>query len=310
MGATDLDNLVEFGFPKDRAQLALKNGGSLQNALEWLSKNEDKSMEELSKAAEPDEPSIDTTPLASGEIAKSMSCEECGKKLRSMMAVQNHNRLTGHERFSESTEEIAPLTDEEKAAKLEELRALNRERKAQQALIEKEEQRKNEKIRMKSTKEIQDAKEQMAVKEQMKAVAQKRQEKLDDLAAKKRIKDKIAADKEARRLKAETQKAIREGRPEPSITNIDASPANLPSTTSNAAKEARLRLQTPSKTLTKTLPAETTLFELLQQIETETGDQISSFSTTYPKKTFSGAIDFGMTLKEAGLLPSAVLIVR
>jgi hypothetical protein len=49
-----------------------------------------------------------------------------------------------HVDFSESTEEIAPLTEEEKKAKLEELRQKNAEKKAKQAILDKEEQRKNE----------------------------------------------------------------------------------------------------------------------------------------------------------------------
>ncbi len=49
-----------------------------------------------------------------------------------------------HADFSESTEEIAPLTEEEKKQKLEELRQKNAEKKAKQAILDKEEQRKNE----------------------------------------------------------------------------------------------------------------------------------------------------------------------
>ncbi|RKF65744.1 Uncharacterized protein C17C9.11c [Erysiphe neolycopersici] len=309
MGSSDLENLVVFGYPRDRALLALKNGGSLQNALEWLSENENKTMEELDSVDESNELSVDPSPLKTGEVAKSMICDDCGKKLRSMMAVQNHNRLSGHENFSESTEEIAPLTEEEKAAKLEELRAKHREKKAQQAVIDKLEQMKNEKIRMKSTREVQDAKEKLAQQEQMKAAAKKRQEKLDDIAAKKRIQEKIAADKEARRKKAEAQKAERYGQStstqaEPSFIVMSTAPAK------STATEARLRLQTSGGTLTKTLPAETTLFELGQQIQAEAGGPVSKFTTTFPRKTFSGTIDLSMTLREAGLLPSAVLIVE
>lgn len=46
--------------------------------------------------------------------------------------------------FSESTEEIAPLTEEEKKQRLQELRAALAEKRAKQALIDKEEQKKNE----------------------------------------------------------------------------------------------------------------------------------------------------------------------
>jgi UBX domain-containing protein 1/4 len=49
-----------------------------------------------------------------------------------------------HVDFSESTEEIAPLTEEEKKARLEELRQKMAEKKAKQAVLDKEEQKRNE----------------------------------------------------------------------------------------------------------------------------------------------------------------------
>jgi hypothetical protein len=220
-----------------------------------------------------------------------------------------------HVDFSESTEEIAPLTEEEKKAKLEELRAKNAEKKAKQAILDKEEQRKNEKIRMKSTKEVQDIKEKLAQQEQIKAAAAKRQEKLNDIAAKKRIQEKIAADKETRRLKAEAQKAEREGRAPPPDPSLAAAQAATPSSSGSAPKkevtEARLRLQTAGGVVMKNFPVETTLFEVAQALEGDNGGvPVESFTMTYPKKTFSGSVDFGKTLKEAGLIPSAVLIVK
>lgn len=60
----------------------------------------------------------------------------------------------------------------------------------------------------------------------------------------------------------------------------------------------------------KTLPAETTLFELAQLLQTETGNAVASFTTTFPRQTFEGSVDFSKTLKEAGLVPSSVLIVK
>lgn len=165
---------------------------------------------------------------------------------------------------------------------------------------------------MKATKEVQDAKEKFAQQEQIKAAEKKRQEKLDDIAAKKRIQEKIAADKEARRLKAEARKAEREGYSMPAECSAAVGPAaqaRTASATKSVATEARLRLQTSNGVLTKTLPVDTTLFELGQQIESEAGVAVSSFTMTFPKKKFSGTLDFGKTLKEAGLLPSAVLIV-
>ena len=42
----------------------------------------------------------------------------CGKQLRSELEVQTHAGRTGHQNFSESVEEIKPLTEEEKKEKL------------------------------------------------------------------------------------------------------------------------------------------------------------------------------------------------
>lgn len=153
----------------------------------------------------------------------------------------------------------------------------------------------------------------MQRKEQTKEAARKRQEKLDDIEAKKRIKAKIEADKAERKRKADEAKAVREGRaPEAAATTATpaAAAAAAPPKPKANQNEARLRLQTPSGNIMKTLPAETTLFELAQAVESETGTAVSSFSTTFPRQTFQGDIDMSKTLKEAGLVPNAALIVR
>ncbi|CAL3971265.1 unnamed protein product [Diplocarpon coronariae] len=317
--AGDLALLLEMGFDSKKAELAVKKTGNLQGALTWLEDNADKSVEEIeaSNATTVDEEegnqSVEAKPLEAGEIAKSMVCDDCGKKLRSMMQAQAHGERTGHSNYSESTEEIAPLTEEEKKQKLEELREKAAARKALKSIQDREEAKANEKIRMKATKEVQDAKENLAKQEQIKAAAKKRQEKIDDLAAKRRIQEKIAADKEARRLKAEAQKAEREGRappPDPSIAAAQASSSSAAPIAKKVVTDARLRLQTATGVVMKTFPAQTTLFEVAQALETENGGPVESFTMTFPKKTFSGGIDFGLTLKEAGLAPSAVLIVK
>merc|ERR1711964_874472 len=306
MTNSDLSVLLDMGFDKERAELALKKTGSLNPALQWLEDNQDKSWEDITAASADDEtnPSIEPAPLKDGEVAQSLVCEICQKKFRSVAQAEAHGERTGHDQFAESTEEIAPLTEEEKKAKLAELKEKAAAKKALKAIQDREEAKANEKIRMKSTKEVQDAKENLAKQEQIK------------VAAKRRIQEKIAADKEARRLKAEAQKAEREGRaPPPDPTLAAAASAQASSSGSSAPKkevtEARLRLQTATGVVMKTFPVETTLFEVAQALEGENGGApVESFTMTYPKKTFSGGVDFSKTLKEAGLAPSAVLIVK
>lgn len=307
--AGDLDSLVDMGFDKEKSEIALKKGGNLTGAIDWLDKNADKSIEDL-KAEQEEEASM---PEADPQ-AKSMVCNDCGKKFRGMSQAQFHAEKSGHDDFSESAEEIAPLTEEEKAARLMELREKLAAKRAGQSAEDKLAQKRNDEIKKKHTRETDDAKEELQRKEQIKEAQAKKKEKADDIAAKKRIKDKIEADKAARRQKQEEEKAMREN---PAAYNPGAPAASAgggaalaaqPTKTANHS-EARLRLQTPSGNVVKTFPAETTLFEVAHAVQEENGTEVSSFSLTFPRKTFERG-DFGMTLKEAGCAPSAVLVVK
>lgn len=77
----------------------------------------------------------------------------------------------------------------------------------------------------------------------------------------------------------------------------------------SAYTEARLRLQTSGGNIQKSFAAETTLFEVASMLSQEAGIEVQSFTQNFPKKVFD-AVDFGATLKELGLVPSASLIVR
>jgi hypothetical protein len=305
---SDLSNLVDMGFDKEKAELALKKSGNLTSAIDWLDKNADKSVEELK--ADDNDADNDNPALEAGEQARSMVCNDCGKKFRGMSQAQFHAEKSGHDDFAESAEELAPLTEEEKAARLQELREKLAAKRAGQAEEDKIAQRRNEEIRKKHTRESDDVKEELRKQEQIKEAKAKRQEKIDDAAAKQRIKDKIAADKLARKQKADEEKAMRAN---PDAYNPGA--ANAPVAAAAPAKvsanhsEARLRLQTSSGNVMKTFPAETTLFEVAHAITEENGVQATSFTQNFPKKSWEST-DFGMTLKEAGLVPSAALIVK
>lgn len=301
--STDLSNLVDMGFDKEKSELALKKSGNLTAAIDWLDKNADKSIEEL-KDAEDDNPALEA-----GEQARSMVCNDCGKKFRGMSQAQFHAEKSGHDDFAESAEELAPLTEEEKAARLQELREKLAAKRAGQAQEDKAAQLRNEQIRKKHTRENDDVKEELRKKEQIKEQKQKKQEKLDEAAAKKRIKDQIEADKRARKAKADEEKAMR-ANPDAYNPGAAAAPAAAaaPKVTANHS-EARLRLQTESGNVMKTFPAETTLFEVAHALAQESGVQATTFTQNFPKKVWDQG-DFGMTLKEAGLAPSAALIVK
>lgn len=294
-------------------QQDVANTRVVQGAIDWLEKNQDKTIEEIQSAS-----SANTgAASAEGGEAKSLKCKECGKLFRNQVSAEAHAEKTEHVDFEESTEEIAPLTEEQKAAKLQELKDRLAAKRAGQAAQDKIEQKKNAAILAKSTKDQQDAKEQLEIKQRIKDAEAKRKEKQDDLDAKKRIQAKIQADKEERKRKAEQEKAARMGQTFPTGPVEQSMPAgtSVPAPATSAPKpasaytEARLRLQTPKGTIQKSFPAETTLFEVAHAIAQENGTNVQAFTSNFPRKTFDQS-DFGMTLKEAGMVPSAALVVR
>jgi hypothetical protein len=223
------------------------------------------------------------------------------------------NQRSEHANFSESTEAIAPLTEAEKAARLTELRERLAAKRAEKSVSARDEAKRNEEIRRKSTRESHEARDAVAARELAKDAERKRREKKEDALARQKIIDQIERDKKERARKNEMEKATRRGEalpqepPQEPVKKESAVPAK--SDAPKAYAETRLRLQAPSGTVMKSFPVDTTLSEVASAVTEELGFETSSFTTNFPKKTF-GATEFGMTLKEAGMVPSAALILK
>lgn len=161
-------------------------------------------------------------------------------------------------------------------------------------------------------KTAEQARDELEKKEMTKIMKGKQKEKQDDIAAKARVRARLAADKAERQRKTEKDKAEREGRRAPESETVhQQSSLPLGVSTSKPASvytDTRLRLQTSSGSINKSFPVETTLFEVASAL-TEEGVEVKSFTQNFPKKVFDG-VDFGQTLKELGLVPSALLIVQ
>jgi hypothetical protein len=282
------------------------------DAIDWMDKNADKSVADLKaddvNATEDGAPADPV--LQVGETARSLVCNDCGKKFRSTAQAEFHASKTVHQDFSESTEEIAPLTEEEKKQRLADLKEKLAEKRAVQSEQDKIDKKRNEEINRKKTKESQDIKEQLKFKESIKEAELKRKEKAADVEAKRRIQAKIAADKEERRLKNEREKAQRAGQALPPVAAAAVEPT--PAATSKPASaytETRLRLQTANGNVMKTFPVDTTLFEVAAALTEESGMEVESFTQTFPRKVFNNEF-FGETLKDLKMVPSASLIVK
>lgn len=295
-----------------KAMRATKNAG-LTQALDYLEKHADESEDFWSAVEEGGEEAV------AGEEAKSLKCSECGKLFRNQALASYHSTKSGHTDFEESTEELKPLTEEEKAQKLEELRAKMAEKRKAQAKLDAEENRRNEEIRRKSGKDEAAAKEALKLKEAERDALRRKKEKEDDLAARKRIKEQIEIDKRERAAKAAREKALREGR-NPDLPESGAAPAAgaaaapPPAAAASGEKKtydsARLQIRVPSgPPLVHTLPATATLGELADWVKQQSGLSSVTLTCSFPRKTYGDA-DLGKDLKTLGLTPSAVLLVQ
>lgn len=117
---------------------------TVTDAIEWLEANQDKSIDEIKAESTKSPDNGEGPPLKEGEEPRSLVCNECGKKFRSHAQAEFHASKTQHVDFSESTEEIAPLTEEQKKQKLQELREKLAAKRAAQAEQDKIDQKRNE----------------------------------------------------------------------------------------------------------------------------------------------------------------------
>ena len=95
----------------------------------------------------------------------------------------------------------------------------------------------------------------------------------------------------------------------PAVAPLPTTSGPVASKPASAYTQTRLRFQTPSGNIQKSFPVETTLFEVASAVSEDTGTEVQSFVQNFPKKVFD-SVDFGASLKELGLIPSASLIVR
>lgn len=165
---------------------------------------------------------------------------------------------------------------------------------------------------MKSTKETADLKEEIARKKAIEDAAKKRKEQAEDREYKKRLLAQIEADKKERKRKFEEEKARREGR----LPQYEGGPSQSPAQALAAAQpkgspgDVRLKLVVQGKAVMKRFGPETTLFEVAEDLKKDGAiETVNKFVFKLANKSFDN-VDFGQTLAEAGLAPSAILSVE
>lgn len=136
-----------------------------------------------------------------GLVAKSFKCNECNRLFKDEMEMQFHASKSGHSDFAESTEEKKPLTEEQKKEQLAKLEEKLKQKRLERENKEKQDELEREKNRIKSGKDMAEARRKMEENEMQKIVEQRKREKQEEKLARERVKAQIEADKAARRAK-------------------------------------------------------------------------------------------------------------
>ncbi|KAH8293724.1 hypothetical protein KR054_003450 [Drosophila jambulina] len=324
---SDVQTLMDMGFPRERVEYALQvtSNKGVEPAMEWLLAHGDEEIPPQNAAdskgsgsggvpptSNEDAAASSAAPSSSGgagasPVAKSLKCDDCGKVLKDHTEVEYHAAKTGHSNFSESTEEKKALTEEEKKAQL----ALIEE-KLKQKRIEREEREKmdaleREKNRIKSGKDMTEAKRRMEELEMKKIVEQRKREKDEEKAARDRVRAQIEADKAARKAREQKEAGISEPAPSVSSTTV-SSPAPAVTSPQRVYTETRIqvRLQDGS-TLQETFNIKEQLSAVRVFIQVKTGIETPfSLMTTFPRQLFAEE-DYEKPLEVLGLVPSAVI---
>lgn len=306
-----LESLLEMGFPRNKAERALEATGNqgAQQAMEWLLSHLDEEDEgsvasgsSLTSAQQTPDQTVDQTQL---QQPKSLKCEECGKLFKSGRDAEAHAARTQHQNFSESTEEIKPLTAEEKAAQLKKLEERMKQRRQEREEKEKEEVIEREKIRRKGGKDITDLKQKMELQEAKKIAEERRREKQEDRLAKQRVREQIARDRAEHKARQEEQKAAASLPTQPSTTT-----ANTP-TTKKEYTTCKLQIRLlGGGAIVHEFAASTKLEEVQRFVEsqsTTSSEGSCTLMTSFPKHVFTRE-EADKTLQQLGLVPSAVII--
>lgn len=131
--------------------------------------------------------------------ASCLKCNECNKRFSTVDWAQLHATKTGHVDFGESMEDTS-MTAEERAARLETLKARLKSKREREAIQATELAKSNELLRRKAGKDLGEFKEQLEEKQVTKALEEQKRAKLEEKAARTRI---LAQIEEDRRLKRE-----------------------------------------------------------------------------------------------------------
>jgi len=237
----------------------------------------------------------------------------CGIAIFGEAHATKHATQTKHLQFEEyipkpGEEIVAPppekssMTEEEKLAKIEELRKRNEMARQQKQVQQEKDQFDKEKKRRQDAKESEAARQKWKEDQERKLIEEQKREKAEEAKYKEDLKRKIAEDK----LKREQEL---KGTPAPVPQQQTAIPQSVSKKAEYDKCNITFRLTNGNRIEGEFQPLDTlkTVFEFVEKKRTD-GNRPFSLIMTHPKKTFTSD-QFDLTLLAAELVPRAMLIV-
>lgn len=189
-----LTQLTEgMGFTLIRAQKGLLYGAnqSLEGAIDWIANHQDD--EDI------DDPVPPQNKNDTNKVAMSYRCKATGKLFANMAQLELHAHKTGHSDFEESTEVMVPLTPEERAKKMAEIKTLLANKKAEREEQEKKDNVAREKQRRSMGQQMIKTREQMDRDKRKRDAQLLKRQKNAEKQERERIRAELAKDKLERR---------------------------------------------------------------------------------------------------------------
>lgn len=342
-----LQTLIDMGFPEARAKKAISVAGdNVEQSMEWLlahaddpgvdqqetapqpklslttggeAKKDEQMETESSEGAAAEAPAEATDGAAAEakdgdaeEKANSLKCDECGKLFKTPEQVEFHAVKSGHSKFSESTEEKKPMTEEEKKEKLKEIEEKIKLRRHEKSREEAKENIEREKKRVQMGQGMAESKRKFEEDEMKRIAEERRRDKLEDKIARQKIKDQIERDKLARKEKFAPQGGGSSSPAAAPAPKPQAAAATITPKKDYTTTRLQIRLPSGSPIIhefsAKEALSAVRLWIGLNRTDGQSSDAPFSIATTFPRKVFTEE-DMAKPLDVLGLVPSSVVVV-
>ncbi|CAF0965295.1 unnamed protein product [Didymodactylos carnosus] len=312
-----ISQLEEMGFSIQQAESAVNIGKSnnLEQAIDWIVAHGEETTSEqqqqqpvltLNDSTTNNATASSTTTEQKPE-ANSLKCDECGKLLKDADAATFHATKTNHSSFSECTETVKPLTDEEREEMKKKLSERIKMRRAEIAKQEEEKELDRERKRINDGKELGKIKAKKEEDDMKKLAAERKREKEEARLAKERVIEQIARDRadKAAKAKAEQSGNLVEEKPRPE--HFATPPVH------KSYDECTIQIRLPDGSSVRENFKVTDKFdkvlEWLKDIRKSSTTRPFMLFQTFPKKEYQDT-DRYKTLEDLQLVPSSSLHLK